>query len=107
LDRFVFHQNNFLTAEHQTVSEEEAPKIEFPCDYPIKVLGEAHPELHSHIYQVMETHAPGFDRTKITIRDSSKGRWQSMTLVITATGKPQLEEIFAELKTNSRVKMVL
>ena len=56
------------------MSEEEAPKIEFPCDYPIKVLGEAHPELHTHIYQVMETHAPGFDRTKITIRDSSKGR---------------------------------
>lgn len=89
------------------MSEEEAPKIEFPCDYPIKVLGEAHPELHAHIFQVMDTHAPGFDRTKITIRDSSKGRWQSMTLVITATGKPQLDVIFAELKTSSRVKMVL
>jgi uncharacterized protein len=89
------------------VSEEEAPKIEFPCDYPIKILGEAHTELHAHILQVMDNHAPGFDRSKITVRDSSKGRWQSMTLVITATGKPQLEAIFADLKTSPRVKMVL
>ena len=89
------------------MSEEETPKIEFPCDYPIKILGEAHTELHEHILKVMDNHAPGFDRSKITVRDSSKGRWQSMTLVITATGKPQLEAIFADLKTSSRVKMVL
>jgi putative lipoic acid-binding regulatory protein len=55
----------------------------------------------------MECHAPGFDQSKITVRDSSKGKWQSITLVITATGKPQLEAIFADLKTSRRVKMVL
>ena len=55
----------------------------------------------------MDTHAPGFDRSKIAIRDSSKGKWQSITVVIKATGKPQLEEIFADLKISPRVKMVL
>ena len=89
------------------VSEQEPPKIEFPCDYPIKVLGASHPEFHEHVLRIMDFHAPGFDRSKISIRDSSKGSWQSITVVITATGKPQLEEIFAELKTSSRVKMVL
>jgi putative lipoic acid-binding regulatory protein len=89
------------------LTEQEAPKIEFPCDYPIKVMGEAQVELHEHVLQVMDTHAPGFDRSKITIRDSSKGRWQSITMVITATGKPQLEAIFADLKTSRLVKMVL
>ena len=73
------------------MTEQEAPQIEFPCDYPIKVMGDAHPELHEHVLQVMDTHAPGFDQSKITVRDSSKGSWQSITLVITATGKPQLE----------------
>jgi putative lipoic acid-binding regulatory protein len=89
------------------VNEQEPPQIEFPCEYPIKILGTAHPELHAHVISVMETHAPGFDQANITIRDSSKGRWQSITAVITATGKPQLEVIFAALKTSSRVKMVL
>ena len=89
------------------MSEAEAPLLEFPCDYPIKVLGSAHPELHQHVLQVMDSHAPGFDRSKITIRDSSKGKWQSITVIITATGKPQLDLIFADLKTSTRVKMVL
>lgn len=90
-----------------SATKDNAPLIEFPCDYPIKVLGSADPQLHQHVLQVMDTHAPGFDRSKIVIRDSSKGKWQSITVVITATGKPQLEEIFADLKTSSRVKMVL
>ena len=89
------------------MTEQQAPQIEFPCDYPIKVMGEAHAELHQHVLQVMERHAPGFDQSKITVRDSSKGKWQSITLVITATGKPQLEAIFSDLKTSRRVKMVL
>ena len=89
------------------MSEQEPPQIEFPCEYPIKVLGAAHPELHEHVLRVMDFHAPGFDRRDITIRDSSKGSWQSITVVITATGKPQLELIFEELKTSARVKMVL
>lgn len=89
------------------MTETEPPKIEFPCDYPIKVLGEAHSSFNEHVLEVMDRHAPGFDRQKISVRDSSKGKWQAMTVVITATGKPQLESIFAALKKSPRVKMVL
>jgi len=89
------------------MTETEPPKIEFPCDYPIKVLGEAHSSFNEHVLEVMDRHAPGFDRQKISVRDSSKGKWQAMTVVITATGKPQLDSIFAALKTSPRVKMVL
>ena len=89
------------------MTEQEAPLLEFPCDYPIKVMGDAHEELHQHVLQVMHVHAPGFDQSKITVRESSKGKWQSITLIITATGKPQLDAIFTDLKNSSRVKMVL
>jgi len=89
------------------MTEKKQPKIEFPCDYPIKVLGEAHASFNEHVLAVMDKHAPGFDRQKISIRDSSKGSWQAMTVVIKATGKSQLDSIFAALKTSPRVKMVL
>ena len=89
------------------MTDQEVPLLEFPCDYPIKVMGDAHGELHEHVVQVMNIHAPGFDQSKITVRESSKGKWQSITLIITATGKPQLDAIFTDLKTSSRVKMVL
>jgi|TARA_B110001450_G_C17660896_1_gene497148 putative lipoic acid-binding regulatory protein len=89
------------------MTEKNQPKIVFPCDYPIKVLGEAHTSFNEHVLAVMDKHAPGFDRQKISVRDSSKGSWQAMTVVIEATGKSQLESIFAALKTSPRVKMVL
>lgn len=90
------------------MSEQEPPKIEFPCpDYPVKVLGDAGQELHSLVIEVMERHAPGFDQTRITIAESSKGRYQSLTVWITATGENQLRAINDELRANKITKMVM
>ena len=89
------------------MTDQQPPLLEFPCDYPIKVLGAAHPELHAHVLNVMHIHAPGSDLNSATVRDSSKGSWQSITVVIRATGKPQLDALFADLKTSARVKMVI
>jgi hypothetical protein len=102
---FFSLQNSY--PENIDVNEQEPPKIEFPCDYPIKILGEANGRFIEHILAVMDNYAPGFDRQKISVRDSSKGRWQSVTVTIIATGKPQLDDIFAALKTSASVKMVL
>lgn len=89
------------------MTEPEAPRIEFPCAYPIKVMGEACVEFRDHVHQVMERHAPGFDRATITVRDSRNGRFQAITVTITATGVAQLEAIFADLKVSRHVQMVL
>jgi putative lipoic acid-binding regulatory protein len=89
------------------MTEIERPKIEFPCDYPIKIMGYACDELHSHVHDVMDRHAPGFDREAVTIRDSRNGRFQSITVTITATGEEQLKAIFADMKTCQHVQMVL
>ena len=89
------------------MSEDKKPEIEFPCKYPIKVLGEAHPDLNQHVIDVMNRHAPTITESDLSAKNSSKGNWQSITVTIIATGKPQLDAIFADLKTSSRVKMVL
>jgi len=89
------------------VRADEKPQIEFPCKYPIKILGDTHTELMEHVLQVMNNHAPGVTDSDVSSKHSSQGKWQSITVVITATGKPQLEAIFADLKTSARVKMVL
>lgn len=88
-------------------AENEPPKIEFPCAYPIKVMGNKCAEFRSHVMIVMERHAPGFDDLAVTVRDSSKGKYQSLTVTITATGEEQLQAIFVDLKTSSLVQMVL
>lgn len=89
------------------MSEDKKPEIEFPCKYPIKVLGDAHPELNQHVIDVMNRHAPTITESDLNTKNSSKGKWQSITVTIIATGKPQLDAIFADLKTSPRVKMVL
>lgn len=89
------------------MSESKKPQIEFPCQYPIKVMGNAGPELYQHIIRVMDMHAPGYKESDISTKISNKATWQSITVVITATGKPQLDALFADLKTSTAVKMVL
>lgn len=90
------------------MSEPKPPRIEFPCEgYPIKVMGSSGPELHEHVMTVVERHSPGFDGTRTTVRGSRNGRFQSITVFITATGPDQLQAIFVDLKTSELVQMVL
>ncbi len=87
---------------------EQPPKIEFPCaDYPIKVVGDAGDALHRLVIEVMQRHAPGFDEARISVRDSRNGRFQSLTVWITATGEPQLRAIHRDLQDHPGVKMVM
>lgn len=89
------------------MSEPKPPKIEFPCDYVIKVIGDAAPDFTEFVVAVVEGHAPGISDGDITINDSSKGRFSSVSLKIVATGEPQLKALFEELKASGRVHMVL
>lgn len=90
------------------MAEQQPPKIEFPCpNYPIKVLGDAGDELHNLVIDVMERHAPGFEQARITVAESSKGRFQSITVWITATGEAQLQAIHTDLRANRITKMVM
>ena len=88
-------------------SPSEAPKIEFPCDYPIKIVGDAAPDFKVAVLDVVESHAPGFDRERVGIVDSRNGKFQSVRVTITATGDDQLRALFASLKATGRVHMVL
>ena len=89
------------------MTEPEAPKIEFPCDYPVKVMGRQGEDFADLVFGIMEKHAPGFDRDRVQHKNSSKGTFTSITVFITATGKPQLEALHAELMATGRVQMVL
>lgn len=89
------------------MSDEEAPKIEFPCDYPIKVIGDAADDFPAMVEAVMRKHDSSFSADTLQIMDSSKGNYMSVRVTIVATGEAQLKAIFEELKSSGRVKMVL
>ena len=83
------------------------PQIEFPCEYPIAVVGEAAEDFHRLVEEIVERHSPGFARERTTLAPSSGGRYLSVRIVIIATGEPQLQALFSELKSTGRVHAVL
>jgi putative lipoic acid-binding regulatory protein len=87
--------------------QQEPPRIEFPCDYPIKVLGRSGEDFAEVVLAVFEQHAPGFDRTSITARASGKGTFTAITITITATGPAQLDALHQDLLATGRVQMVI
>jgi len=90
------------------VSQPEAPKIEFPCEnYPIKVVGEAMENYEEVIVEIVRVHAEDCDVERIRIQESSNGRFRSVTLYITATGKDQLVNIHKDLMAHANVRMVI
>ena len=89
------------------MTEQEPPKIEFPCEYPIKVLGRSSDAFRSIILDVFERHAPGFDQSNIQVKDSAKGTFTSLTITITATGEEQLQALHEDLMATGHVRMVI
>ena len=86
---------------------ETAPLLEFPCPYPIKILGERNPDLRKQIVSVIKKHSSTFDDQLTKIRQSRRGRWQSITIVLHATGEHQIKAIYDDLSHNPLVRMVL
>lgn len=94
--------------EIRTVAiDQEAPEIEFPCDYPIKVMGQATESFRTEVLAVVHRHCNEVQEERISVRASSKGNYLSLTVVIEATGEEQLQRLFADLKNTAGIKMVL
>lgn len=89
------------------MSQPEAPKIEFPCDYPIKVIGKATPDFQEFVIKTVAVHAPDLDPERVDVNPSRNGKFMSVRLWIVATGRDQLENLFEDLKASGRVTMVI
>jgi putative lipoic acid-binding regulatory protein len=85
----------------------DPPKIEFPCLYPIKIIGVASTEFQAEVVTVVERHAGEISSDLIELQVSKKNTYVSVRITIAATGIDQLQNLFDELKTLESVKMVL
>ncbi len=87
--------------------ELEPPKIEFPCLYPIKVIGVAGANFEMDAVMTVERHAGKIAPEFITLNPSKSNTYVSVRMTIAATGVEQLESIFEDLKKLPNTKMVL
>ena len=85
----------------------EQSLIDYPSQFPIKVMG-AHVEgFLEAIAHVARQFDPGFDPATIEQRPSKGGNYLGLTITVTATSREQLDELYRTLTTHPMVKVVL
>ena len=85
----------------------KATLLEFPCDFPIKIMGKAEDTFAEVVLSIVTKHAPDFDATRMELRTSSGGNYLSVTCTIVAQSKPQLDAIYMDLTAHPMVKVAL
>lgn len=81
--------------------------LEFPCDFPLKVMGSNQPGFAQAVLEVVLRHAPDFDAATMQMRPSKAGNYLSLTCTVRATSKTQLDALYRELTGHPWVKIVL
>jgi hypothetical protein len=81
--------------------------LDFPCDFPIKVMGRKAPGFAQSVTEIVLRHAPDFDPATVEMRPSRQGRYLSITCVVRATSREQLDGLYQELCDHPAVVMVL
>ena len=89
------------------MSENEAPVLAFPCEFPIKVMGKTQAGYAQAVTEVVKRHAPDFDPATLEMRSSREGNYLSLTFTIRAVSREQLDELYRELCDHPMVTMVL
>jgi putative lipoic acid-binding regulatory protein len=81
--------------------------IEYPTNFPIKVMGRLQPRLVQSIVEVVRRHAPDFDASTVEMRTSKKNNYLSVTCTVRATSREQLDALYRDLCDHPSVVMVL
>lgn len=81
--------------------------IEFPCEFPVKVMGKRVDDFAQTIGEVVLNHAPDFDVATIEMRPSSSGKYLSLTCTINAVSQAQLDDLYRALSAHPLASYVL
>jgi hypothetical protein len=85
----------------------EQSLIEYPSEFPIKIMGAMHDAFAETIVEVVTIHDPTFHAGKMDMRPSSKGTYLALTVTVWATSREQLDNLYRELSGHPMVKVVL
>jgi putative lipoic acid-binding regulatory protein len=89
------------------MSDETDDLFQFPCDFPIKVMGRDTEAFRSLTLAIVERHAGPLEAGRITERASSKGNFLGLTYTIVARDRAQLDAIYRDLTSSGVVLVAL
>lgn len=89
------------------MSEERKELLQFPCAFPLKIMGAAEASFAQTVLEIVLRHDPAFDGATMEMRPSTGGRYLSVTCTIQAVSRSQLDALYQELTGHPAVKIVL
>lgn len=81
--------------------------LEFPCHFPLKVMGAQADGFLDAMAHVARQFDPDFDAATIEVRASRGGNYLGLTLTVRVTSREQLDELYRTLTTHPMVRVVL
>jgi len=81
--------------------------LEFPCSFPIKMMGHDTPAFRQTVREIVEKHAGPVDDTAVQNSLSRNGRFVSVTITVSAQSQQQLDDIYREVSAHDDVLMAL
>lgn len=81
--------------------------LQFPCDFPIKVVGHLHVNFEVEVVARVREHVPDLGEGAVKSRPSQGGKYLAVTVTVRATSQAQLDAIYQSLSGWDRALMVL
>lgn len=81
--------------------------LEFPCEFPLKVMGRKQAGFRELVVSLVATHAGPIEDKQVSERESRDGNFIALTLLLRAESQAQLDDVYRALSAHERVLVVL
>ena len=81
--------------------------LEFPCRYEIKAMGRCDTLFETRVHKIVDRHLDGAPIVQTVTRESTGGRYVSVTCTIEAISREQLDSIYLDLHSEVDVLATL
>ena len=94
-------------SENLIQSQTSVELMEFPCRFPLKVIGLNQAGFEKIALDLIRAHCPLSTRFEVSRNESRQGKYQSLTITFTAHSRQQMDDIYQSLTDSEHVVMSL
>jgi putative lipoic acid-binding regulatory protein len=89
------------------VNGSHKPTLKFPCEFPLKIIGEQADDFPELVLTIVRRHVPDLDERGVSSRLSSGGKYCSVSCEFVAKSRAQVDDLYRELTAHPRIRWVL
>jgi len=81
--------------------------LQFPCDFSLKIISSSDVNLEFIVIPILTKNHVDIERAHVSSKQSSAGKYTSLTATIVAISQQQLDQIYRDLSSEPQIMMVL